>query len=212
MNKIAARYRIQTKTKNISLLMAFAFLTSLCAYADLNHDLEQGHLNEQKQHEQHDLSRSSRLTLGIGHTHVSEGKVEDKTKWLILPSWSLNYDYWLSNKFAIGLQNEVILESFIIEHGEEELLERSFPVSSVPLVLFKPIERLTVLLGIGAEFTEEKTLTMTRLGAEYGFHLPGNWEVGAALVWDNKWNYYNSWAIAFTMSKIWSKPKAMVDR
>ena len=148
---------------------------------------------------------SSRLTIGLGHTHVSEGKVDGKTEWLALPSWTLNYDYWFSEKVAIGLQNDIILESFFIEHGNEELLERSYPIASVPVVLYKPNERLTVVAGIGAEFTKESTLTMTRLGVEYGFHLPNNWEVGAALIWDNKWNYYNSWGIALTFSKIWPK-------
>jgi hypothetical protein len=46
---------------------------------------------------------------------------------------------------------------------------------------------------------------MTRLGMEYGFHLPKNWEIGASVVWDGKWKYYNSWGLAFTISKIWPK-------
>jgi hypothetical protein len=143
----------------------------------------------------------------LGHTHVSEGKIDGKTEWLALPSWTLNYDYWISDKLAIGLQNDIILESFFIEHGNEELLERSYPIASVPVVLYKASNRLIVVAGVGAEFTKESTLTMTRLGLEYGFHLPNNWEVGTALVWDNKWNYYNSWGIALTFSKIWPKNK-----
>ena len=37
-----------------------------------------------------------------------------------MPSWSLNFDYWISNKWAIGVQNDLILESFIIEDHEGE--------------------------------------------------------------------------------------------
>lgn len=148
---------------------------------------------------------TSRLTAGLGHTHISEGKIEGKTEWLALPSWSLNFDYWIANKWAIGLQNDVILESFFIENDDNELLERSFPVASVPVILYKPGKRLILIGGVGAEFTHEKTLTLTRLGLEYGFHLPNKWEVGAALVWDNKWNYYNSWGLAITVSKLFNK-------
>ena len=148
-----------------------------------------------------------RLTLGLGHTHVSEGKIDGETEWLALPSWAINFDYWVSNKIGIGLQNDIILESFIIEHGNEELLERSYPIASVPVIIYKPGNRLMLIAGVGAEFTEEQTLTMTRLGIEYGFHLPSNWEIGAALVWDNKWNYYNSWGLAITISRLWLKNK-----
>ena len=162
--------------------------------------------NNFSSNQEHRGSKSAnRLTIGLGHTHVSEGKVDVETKWLALASWSLNYDYWLSDKLAVGLQNDIILESFIIEHGAKELLKRSYPIASVPVLLFKPGKRLMLIAGVGAEFTKENTLTMTRLGAEYGFHLPNNWEVGAALIWDAKWNYYNSWGIALTVSKIWPK-------
>jgi hypothetical protein len=153
----------------------------------------------------HGLKGSHRLTIGLGHTHVSEGKVDGKTQWLVMPSWSLNYDYWVSDKWAIGLQNDLILESFIIENNEEELIERARPLAVVPVALFKPGKNFTLLGGVGAEIAKGHTLATTRFGMEYGFHLPNNWEVGAAMVWDNKWNYYNSWGLAFTVSKIWPR-------
>jgi len=178
--------------------MFFTFVLSAIGYCQDNNSLtnKQSHIGNEG---------ASRLTIGLGHTHVSEGKIDGDTKWLALPSWSLNYDYWLSNKLAIGIQNDLILESFIIEHGNQELLERSYPIASVPVLLFKSGKRIVLIAGIGAEFAKESTLMMTRFGVEYGFHLPGNWEVSSALVWDNKWNYYNSWGLALTISKIWSK-------
>lgn len=155
--------------------------------------------------EHHQLQGSHRLTLGLGHTHISEGKVDGDTKWLVLPSWSFNYDYWVSNKWAIGLQNDLVLESFIIEHSGQEILERSYPLAIVPVAIYKPGENLSIIGGIGTEIAHQKNLMLTRIGFEYGWHLPSNWEVGGALVWDSKWNYYNSWGLAITVSKIWSK-------
>lgn len=151
----------------------------------------------------HGMKGVSRLTLGLGHTQVSHGKINGDTKWLSIPSWSLNYDYWLSDKWAIGLQNDLLVESFIIEDHEGDEIERSYPLAVVPVTLFKPGKHFTFIGGVGAEFSKGHTLTMTRLGAEYGFHVPKNWEVGVAVVWDGKWNYYNSWGLAFTVSKIW---------
>lgn len=159
--------------------------------------------------EHHSMKGASRLTLGLGHTHVSKGKEESggKTQWLALASWSINYDYWLSDKWALGLQNDIILESFVIEDNHNELIERKTPIAVVPVAIYKPGKHLSLLGGVGGEFSHGHNLTMTRLGAEYGFHLPGNWEVGTALVWDGKWNYYNSWGLAFTVSKIWACKK-----
>ena len=180
------------------IIALFVFFPMNNLWGQSNHDYE-----EIKHH--NDLKGSSRLTIGIGHTHLSEGKIDGKTEWLTLPSWILNYDYWLSNKWALGLQNDIVLESFFIESDDSELIERSYPISSVPIAIYKPGKHLMFIAGVGFEFTNEQTLTLTRLGFEYGFHLPNKWEIGAGLVWDNKWNYYNSWGLAITISKLFIK-------
>ena len=177
-------------------------LLSLLVFFSKNNVWSQHSHNNEEIEYHNGLEGTSRLTIGIGHTHVSEGKIDGKTEWLTLPSWLLNYDYWLSNNWAIGLQNDIVLESFFFESGDNELLERSYPISSVPIVIYKPGKRLMFIAGVGVEFTSEETLTLTRLGFEYGFHIPNNWEIGVTLVWDNKWNYYNSWGIALTISKL----------
>ncbi|TAF74091.1 MAG: hypothetical protein EAZ58_00140 [Flavobacterium sp.] len=160
---------------------------------------------EAAMNDHHGLQGAHRLTVGLGHTHISEGRVDGKTKWLALASWTLNYDYWVTNKWAIGLQNDLVLESFKIEHGGQEILERSYPLAIVPVAIYKPGKHLAITAGVGTEIAHQKNLTLTRIGLEYGFHLPKNWEVGAALVWDNKWNYYNSWGLGLTFSKILKK-------
>jgi hypothetical protein len=148
------------------------------------------------------MKGSHRFTLGLGHTQISQGVIDGDTKWLALPSWSINYDYWISNRWAIGLQSDIITETFVIESGDGEEFERATPIAVVPSVIYKPGKHFSFILGVGGEFAAEHDFALTRLGIEYGWHLPKNWEVGAALVWDNKWNYYNSWGIAFTVSKI----------
>ncbi len=153
----------------------------------------------------HHLKGSHRLTLGLGHTHLSQGEVEGETKWLAAASWSLNYDYWLSDHWAIGLQNDIVLQDFSIDHGDNQVLERSYPWSIVPAGIYKPIKNWSFIGGVGAEYAHEQTLALTRLGVEYGVHLPHDWEVGGTAVWDNKWDYYNSWGLALTISKIWPR-------
>lgn len=41
----------------------------------------------------HGMKGSTRFTFGLGHTHVSEGKIDGDTKWLVIPSFSFNFDY-----------------------------------------------------------------------------------------------------------------------
>ncbi len=158
-------------------------------------------------HEEHNMKGSHRLSFGLGHTSISEGKVQGRTQWLPLASWSLNYDYWLSNKWAIGLQNDLILETFVVEHGNQEMIERKKPISVIPVGMYKFAHRWTGIAGAGVEFSEGHNLGLTRVGIEYGLPLPKNWEVGIGLVWDNKWNYFNSWGLTFMVSKIWPHKK-----
>ena len=161
------------------------------------------------QHESHPdvhaMKGTHRLTLGLAHTHISNGRIHEKTEWLTSPSWALNYDYWISNMWAIGLQNDLIFETFLIENADGEEIEREFPLAVVPVAIFKPGKHFSFIGGIGTEFAVSGNLTLTRLGVEYGLLLPKNWEAGIALVWDNAWDHYNSWGIAFTFSKLFTR-------
>jgi hypothetical protein len=156
--------------------------------------------NNESQHES--MKGSHRIALGIGHTNIAEGLKNGEKQWIVMPSWAVNYDYWLSDKWAAGLQFDLILETFVIEHNGEEDIERDKPYSFTPVALFKPWKHITFTGGFGIEFSEEKDIPFTRLGVEYGWHLPNNWELGGELLWDNKLNYYNSWSIVLSVAKI----------
>jgi hypothetical protein len=154
------------------------------------------------------LKGTHRLTTGLGHTHLAHGKnIEGKMVWLAAPSWSFNYDYWISNKWAIGLQTDLVLEEFIVEdeHGEE--LERKKPFAIIPVGIFKPFKHFSFIAGAGVEFEAEENLGLTRLGSEFGCELPKGWEAGIALLWDNKWGHYNSWIFEFSFSKKFSRKR-----
>lgn len=155
--------------------------------------------------EKENLKGSHRLSLGLGHTHVAESLVEGKKEWQAFASWSLNYDFWLSNKWAIGLENDMILESFKIENAENKTIERSYPVSIVPVVLFKPLKHLGLIGGTGVEMSTAENMVITRFGVEAAFELPNKFELSAGLIFDERWNNYNSFALSLTVSKIFSK-------
>lgn len=151
-------------------------------------------------------SPRNRVTLGIGHTIVGKGKdANGNQSWLTLPMWVIDYDYSLSKKWFLGVHTDVILESFEVQgftFGEESTtIERKRPVAALGAVSFKPGKHALYTIGLGGEFSPSGDYFMTRFGFEYGFELPGNWELAPSLTYDMKWNYYDSYSISLAVGK-----------
>ena len=146
-----------------------------------------------------------RITLALGHANVSQGIKDGDTKWLSIPSWGIDYDYWLSDKWAIGLHTDIIIEDFKVKaslSSEEETLERSSPVAPAFVGIFKPTKHSSFLLGAGAEFAKEENLFLNRVGYEWGTEINESWELGISLCYDFRWNAYDSYLIGIGISRI----------
>lgn len=163
----------------------------------------------QESEEEENSANFHRLTLVMGHAYVPAGFQNGNKEWLVLGSWGFDYDYWLHPQWAIGLHSDLVIENFEIEKsgGEEteKILERSYPLASTLVGIFKPGEHLTILLGAGGEFAKEETLLLFRAGLEYGWELPGEWELGISLLNDLKVDAYNSWTLGVGISKVLGK-------
>lgn len=154
-----------------------------------------------------------RLMLELAHTHVAEGVNENGGKsWLVLPSWALNYDYWVSEKIGLGIHTDMILETFKVEeNGSAETVERSRPIAPAAVILYKAGKHSTFLLGTGAEFASTGTLFLNRLGYEIGWELSEKWEVGGTLAYDIRWNAYDSWTFSFGVCRVFGKKRSGAD-
>lgn len=146
-------------------------------------------------------------TLGfvVGHTNVSQGVENGDRKWLTLPSFALDYNYVFSPKWSIGLHNDLIIESFKVETSDDEVLERTSPFASAIVGGYKPGKYFTFEAGLGGEFAKEESFALTRLGVEYGLEIHNGWEFIANVVYDIKWNAYDSWALGAGISKSFGK-------
>jgi hypothetical protein len=141
------------------------------------------------------------LGFVVGHTNVSQGVENGDRKWLSLPSFALDYNYVFSPKWSIGLHNDLIIESYKVETSEDEVLERSSPFATAIVGGFKPGKHFTFQAGLGGEFAKEENFFLTRLGVEYGLEIRNGWEFIANVIYDIKWNAYDSYAVGMGISK-----------
>lgn len=153
---------------------------------------------------QEERENRHRLTAVIGHAHVNRGLDLQDPKWLLLPSWGLDYDFWISPRVAVGLHSDIVLQNFSVESfpaREEEVLQRSFPVALIFTGLYRLDEHLSLLAGGGVEIAEEETLGLWRLGAEYGWEISELWELNVNLVYDRKPEAYDTWTLGLGVSR-----------
>lgn len=146
------------------------------------------------------FSKHHNVSFLLSHTYVSEGVVDGNREWLILPSVALDYNYFFSPKWSIGLHNDFIFENYKIEKDDEQF-ERTTPIASAVTAGYKPGAHFTYQFGLGGEFASEENFFLIRFGVEYNLELPKEWELIANFVYDVKWSAYDSYSIGIGISK-----------
>ena len=155
--------------------------------------------------QEEETSSYHRLSLAMSHAHIPSGVKGDSKKWLALPAFSFDYDYWLNRKWALGLHTDVILENFLVKSSGDKEIERTKPVALAAVAIFKPGEHLSFLFGSGVEIAEEGSLFLIRFGGEYGWEINERWELGLSLMYDAKWDSYDTWVLGLGVSRILGK-------
>jgi len=134
-----------------------------------------------------------KIMVVLGHAMTPEGvNVDGKKTFLFLPSWGLDYDYSLNEKWSIGLHTDFIIENFEYEGPDEIIRERSTPLAVVISGGYKITEHFTAILGAGAELAKEENLGVVRVGVDYGWEVGKNWEVAVNYMIDFKIDAYNT--------------------
>ncbi|MHA7101146.1 hypothetical protein BXY85_3599 [Roseivirga pacifica] len=184
---------------NLNIMMIKAFrLSLLLFFVTVSFEMN-------AQNEIVDFPRN-RLALVMGNAHLPSGVDANGEKvWKVLPSWGLDYDYRIDEKWAIGIHTDMFIETFEVtrevDNGPDEIIERSSPFSAVFTGSRKFGEHFTLMAGYGQEFSKEETLSLLRIGAEYGWEIGENWELGLSLMFDDKFDTYTSWTFGVGVSK-----------
>ena len=165
-------------------------LSSMCTVCAQENDNSKPEFNRNK------------VSLSITHTHIPTGINENgQSSWLMLPSWSLDYDYSITGKWGAGLHTELVIEDFQYEKEEGIILKRSKPFSMALVGTRKFGEHFSLFAGGGMEVASEGTLGLFRIGGDCGWELPGEWELSLNLVFDFKVDNYNAWVLGFGVGK-----------
>jgi len=155
------------------------------------------------------------IGLSIGHTHVSSGVRDGDRTWLSLPSFALHYAYFFNHKWALSLETEMIVESFVVQgsssgslgeqkSSEEEtaVIERGRPIALTVIGIYKVHPNIGLMAGAGREFSEHEDFNLVKMGAEFPFHFGNNWEVFGTISWDFKIDAYDSFTFGFGVAKL----------
>ncbi|ULQ55799.1 hypothetical protein KJS94_14210 [Flavihumibacter rivuli] len=162
-----------------------------------------------KEQEKAGLFHHHRFTIMMANAHIPNmDGIEGQNKFTVVPAWGFDYDAWFNEKWAIGLHNELILQQYKVEKEEDKtIIERSYPVASTLVGLFKPGRHLTIISGIGVELEKSESLGLWKIGIDYGWELPKQFELSICLQYDNKFKTYDSWLFGIAVSKISSRKK-----
>lgn len=177
-------------------LILFLVFISLSSFVHAQHEEHQE--REESSHEM----KHHRVSIVISHTRVPKalGDTEPFGA-LIIPSWGLNYEYWINEKWAIGLHNDIEIADYIIETNEGRTLERERPIIVSLVGIYNPWRGLELLAGFGKEFETHENFWVYRLGVEYELELHHHWDVAPSLVFDLKENVYDSWTLGVVIGK-----------
>lgn len=148
-----------------------------------------------REHHKHNLS------FLLSHTHIFNGAENGRLTGINRPSYMIAYNYSVSERWALGLHGDIIVETFEVERhgseGEEELLEREYPVSLVGAASYKVIDHLSLQVGGGFETDGAETFGLVRFGLEPFMRISNRIELVLNLSYDIKIDAYDNWNLGF---------------
>lgn len=147
--------------------------------------------------ERHTL-RHWRVAVVLGHTFVPAAHGAAHAA---VPSWGLDLEYWLSERWGLGLHNDLEIESFIVKDGNGEEIEREYPLVFTLDLLWRPYAGWVLQLGPGMELETNENYRLLRFGLEYEFHLPHHWDIAPTFFYDSRQGAYDTWSLGLGVGK-----------
>jgi hypothetical protein len=155
------------------------------------------------QHHQ-DKHHNFRIAAVIGHTYIPSGVAE---KYLFIPSWGLDLEWWKGHSFGIGLHHDLELQSFVVRQRNQELLERVHPVVISLDFLYRFYRGFVFQLGPGVELERHHNYVLIRTGLEYEFEFRSQgskhvlWDISPMLFYDHRIKANDTWSVGLGIGR-----------
>ncbi|WP_299060413.1 hypothetical protein [uncultured Polaribacter sp.] len=168
--------------KNI-LIIAFIIVHFICT------------AQEDQEHFKH-----FRISPIISHTFIPVSTNEgDET--VIVPSFGLDLEYWITKKWGFGFHNDIELETFEIEREHQLFVEKEYPIVLTFDALYKFKENWIFVAGTGVEFEKNENLFVIRTGLEYEVEFGKHWDVAPTVFYDYRSNNTGTFSIGIGIGK-----------
>ncbi len=174
----------------LKIIYGFLILTYSTGFAQENENSHEG------EPDSHDF-KHNRVAVILGHGHVFGAVKTDGANLITIPTWGIDYQYWINQKFGVGLKGDIEIMEYVVETEEEIQLTRTNPFIISTVFLYNPFTRGYFLMGPGIEFEENHNFFIIRFGAGYEFEIPGHWDFSPEILFDLKEGHIGSftWGI-----------------
>ena len=143
--------------------------------------------------------------LGNSLIHEVHNTQTGKEQYVLAPTFGLDYEYWINQKWAIGTYNEIAHIDIEVQTEEhEEFIRRENVMLFSAVVVFEPFHNFGIFAGTGIETDPHHTFWIRYLGAEYAFVRCNNWDVSVAAGYVNK-DLYDAFTFGIVVGRRFGK-------
>jgi len=160
------------------LAIATILFTSTVSFAqEEHHEASEGSLKRNK----------AAAVLGYSLIHGVQNTQTGKEQYVIAPTFGLDYEYWISHKWAIGTYNEFAHVDIEVETEEhEEFIKRENALLFSVVGIYEAFPRFSIFAGTGVETDPHHTFWIRYIGLEYSFIRSDDWDVSVNIGYINK--------------------------
>ena len=185
--------------KKITLIIAL--LLPFIVNAQEEHKTHNEHI-EGVEHNEHHEFKKWRVALAMSQSLIPALLTEEgETTAQFIPTNGVEIQYFFTHKFSAKWINEIEFQNYTVkgEDGEHRVRDNAYLTAIV--LGYEVYDHLGVFAGGGYEFEKNENLWVVRVGAEYAFELPGEWDITPALMYDYKAESHTAYTFSLTIGK-----------
>ncbi|KXX70199.1 hypothetical protein [Flammeovirga sp. SJP92] len=159
-------------------------------------------------HQEEENFKRHKLAIYMGYTYIPQAIPTHEG--LLVPTFGLDYTFRISEKWAVGLINDIEIAQYMVEvkngsghedHGHLEALEREYAYVGSLVVFYSPWEGWNIGAGPGIEIERNKNLFVGKFIFEKEFKLHDGWELSPNFQYDIKEKLYDTWTFGVSIGK-----------